>query len=64
VRRIQYDTKHGPRASNSLLLISDKSSGQGILSLRSSGNITTRRTPKAGSRSTRSPSGPLQVMST
>jgi hypothetical protein len=35
VHRIQYDTEHGSRVSNSLLLISDKSSGQGISSLRS-----------------------------
>jgi hypothetical protein len=53
-----------PQVSNSLLLISDKSSGQGISSLRSSRNTTARRTPKARSRSTRSPSGPLQVMRT
>jgi hypothetical protein len=32
--------------------------------LRNSGNMTARRTPKAGSRSTRSLSGQLQVLST
>jgi hypothetical protein len=45
-----------PWVSNSLLPISDKSPGQGISSLRSSENMTARKTLKAGSRSTRSPS--------
>jgi hypothetical protein len=51
-----------PQASNSSLLISDKSYGHETLSLKSSGSTTVRRTLKARSRSTRSPFGSPQVM--